>query len=121
MTFEISWSFSMTYFRYTVHNAIIIKTCLLIERVENLFEENPSDPSGFGRLYPKLTEEAQNKLSSYIEPTTGYKKNIDDREYLGIESIWNDKNLCDLVKRRKNKLLPTIPTVILVLISFFRQ
>jgi len=35
------------------------------------FEENPSDPSGFGRLYPKLTEEAQNKLSSYIEPTTG--------------------------------------------------
>ena len=29
----------------------------------------------------------------YIEPTTGYGKATDDCEYLGIESVWNHRNL----------------------------
>jgi hypothetical protein len=29
----------------------------------------------------------------YIEPTTGYGKKVNDSEYLGIESVWNNDNL----------------------------
>ena len=30
--------------------------------------------------------------SFYIEPTTRHAKETKDREYLGVESVWNDQN-----------------------------
>lgn len=43
-----------------------------LKKIQNLcqFNENQSDPSGFGRLYSINTDESYEQLSSYIEPIT---------------------------------------------------
>ncbi|CAF0831043.1 unnamed protein product [Adineta steineri] len=43
-----------------------------LNEIENLckFVENPTDPSGYGRLYPTDTKEAYDKLFYYLEPMT---------------------------------------------------
>lgn len=40
----------------------------------------------------KIEDENINDIPYFIEPSTGERKEISDKNYIGIEAVWNHRN-----------------------------